>query len=40
MSTLLDLGIIRSTEFTSKKKGDYNVMVTGVTYELHSDIKS
>ena len=31
----------RSTEFASKKEGNNcNVMITGVTYKLHLDIKS
>ena len=42
VSTLLDSETIRSTEFASKKAGDDDctVKVTGVTYELHPDIKS
>ena len=40
VSTLLDSGTIRSTEFASKKEGDCNVKVTGVTYKPHPDIKS
>ena len=40
LSTLPDSGTIRLTEFTSKKEGDCNVKITGVTHELHPDIKS
>ena len=41
VSTLFDSGIIRSTEFASKKEGnDYNVKTTGVIYELYPGIKS
>ena len=38
--TLLNSETIHLTKFASKKKGDHNVMVTGMTYELHPNIKS